>query len=101
MTDDELTLLIVLIATVALWLGYQINRWKIRDLEDRVERGWRGKMTNFDSMLELEEKVNKAAKECSNRLWDKKWNPGQDMLATAFIEGVKWLARESMKEQEK
>lgn len=56
-------------------------------------------MTKFDGMLELEEKINKAAKECSDRLWNKKWNPGQDMLATAFIEGVKWLARESMKEQ--
>lgn len=56
-------------------------------------------MTEFDSMLELEEKVNKAAKECSDRLWNKKWDPGQDMLKTAFIEGVKWLARESMKEQ--
>ena len=38
MTDYELTLLVALIATVALWLGYQVNRWKIRDLEDRVER---------------------------------------------------------------
>ena len=56
-------------------------------------------MTKFDGMLELEEKINKAAKECSDRLLNKKWNPGQDMLATAFIEGVKWLARESMKEQ--
>lgn len=56
-------------------------------------------MTKFDEMLELEEKVNNAAKECSDRLWNKKWNPGQDMLATAFIEGAKWLARESMKEQ--
>ena len=56
-------------------------------------------MTKFDGMLELEEKINKAAKECSDRLWNKKWNPGQDMLATAFIAGVKWLARESMKEQ--
>lgn len=57
-------------------------------------------MTKFDAMLELEEKINNAARECSNRLWNKKWNPGQDMLATAFIEGVKWLARESMKEKE-
>lgn len=57
-------------------------------------------MTTFDAMLELEEKINKAAKECSDRLWNKRWNPGQDMLATAFIEGVKWLARESMKEKE-
>lgn len=57
------------------------------------------RMTKSDPMLELEEKVNKAAKECSDRLWNKKWNPGQDMLSTAFIEGVKWLARESMKEQ--
>lgn len=56
-------------------------------------------MTKFDTMLELEEKVNNAAKECSDRLWNKKWNPGQDMLKAAFIEGVKWLARESMKEQ--
>lgn len=38
MTDDELTILVALIAVVALWLGYQVNRWKIRDLEDRVER---------------------------------------------------------------
>ena len=57
-------------------------------------------MTKFDAVLELEEKINNAAKECSDRLWNKKWNLGQDMLATAFIEGVKWLARESMKEQE-
>lgn len=56
-------------------------------------------MTNFDTMLELEEKINNAARECSDRLWNKKWNPGQDMLATAFIEGVKWLSRELMKEQ--
>lgn len=56
-------------------------------------------MTKFDTMLDLEEKVNKAAKECSDRLWNKKWNPGQDMLAAAFIEGVKWLAREQKKEQ--
>lgn len=38
MTDNELTLLVALIAMVALWLGYQVNRWKIKDLEDRVER---------------------------------------------------------------
>ena len=38
MTDDELTLLVALIAGIVLWLGYQVNRWKIRDLEDRVER---------------------------------------------------------------
>lgn len=38
MADDELTILIVLIVVVVLWLGYQINRWKIKDLEDRVER---------------------------------------------------------------
>ena len=56
-------------------------------------------MTKFDAMLELEEKINKAAKECSDRLWNKQWNPGQDILKTAFIEGVKWLARESMREQ--
>lgn len=56
-------------------------------------------MTKLDEMLELEEKVNNAAKECSDRLWNKKWDPGQDMLKVAFIEGVKWLARESMKEQ--
>lgn len=56
-------------------------------------------MTNPDAMLRLEERINKAAKECSDRLWNKKWNPGQDMLATAFTEGVEWLARESMKEQ--
>lgn len=58
-------------------------------------------MTKFNQMLELEEKINKAAKECSDRIWNnKKRNPGQDMLATAFIEGVKWLARESMKVKE-
>ena len=56
-------------------------------------------MTKPDKMLELEEKVNNAAEECSDRLWNKKWNPRQDMLKVAFIEGVKWLARESMKEQ--
>ena len=56
-------------------------------------------MTKFDTMLELEEKVNNAAKECSDRLWNKKWDPAQDMLKVAFIEGVKWLARESMKEK--
>lgn len=55
-------------------------------------------MANFDTMLELEKKANNAAKECSNRLWNKKWNPGQDMLSTAFLEGVKWLAKELMKE---
>lgn len=38
MTDDELTMLVALIAAVVLWLGYQVNRWKIRDLEDRVEK---------------------------------------------------------------
>lgn len=56
-------------------------------------------MTNFDSMLELEKKINNAARECSDRIWNKKWDPKQDMLAAAFIEGVKWLARESMKEE--
>lgn len=35
MTDDEL--LIALITTVVLWLGYQVNKWKIDDLEDRVK----------------------------------------------------------------
>lgn len=38
MTDEELTLIVALIAVIALWLGYQVNRWKIKDLEDRVER---------------------------------------------------------------
>lgn len=38
MTDDELTMLVDLGIMITLWLGYQINRWKIRDLEDRVER---------------------------------------------------------------
>lgn len=40
MTDDELAMVIVidLGVMIALWLGYQVNRWKIRDLEDRVER---------------------------------------------------------------
>lgn len=56
-------------------------------------------MTSFDAMLELEEKMNNAAKECSDRIWNKKWNPGQDMLKAAFLEGVKWLARELKKEQ--
>ena len=58
-------------------------------------------MTEFDGMLELEERINKAATACSDRLWNKKWNPRQDMLKAAFIEGVKWLARESMKEKTK
>lgn len=52
------------------------------------------------AMLELEEKMNNAAKECSDRLWNKKWDPRQDMLKAAFLEGVKWLARELKKEQE-
>lgn len=56
-------------------------------------------MTKFDTILELEEKMDNAAKECSDRLWNKKWDPGQDMLKTAFLEGVKWLARELKKEQ--
>lgn len=38
MTDDELTLLIALIATLVLYVGYLVNKWKIRDLEDRVKR---------------------------------------------------------------
>lgn len=49
-------------------------------------------------MLELEEKVNKAAKECCDRLRNNRKWPGQDITTAAFIEGVKWLARESMKE---
>ena len=52
------------------------------------------------TMLELEEKMDNAANECSDRLWNKKWDPGQDMLRAAFLEGVKWLARELMKGQE-
>ena len=56
-------------------------------------------MTNFNAMLELEEKMNNAAKECSDRLWNKKWDPGQDMLRAAFLEGIKWLARELKKKQ--
>lgn len=51
------------------------------------------------TMLELEEKMNNAAEECSDRLWNKEWNPGQDMLRVAFLEGVQWLARELKKEQ--
>lgn len=35
MTDDGL--LIALVATVVLWLGYQVNKWKTDDLEDRVK----------------------------------------------------------------
>lgn len=62
-------------------------------------------MTNFDAMLELEEKMNNAAKECSVRVRNKYNDPYPDvrvgdMLRSAFLEGVKWLARESMKEQE-
>lgn len=38
MTDDELTMVVVLIAILVPWLGYQVNKWKIRDLEDRVEK---------------------------------------------------------------
>lgn len=34
MTDDELMMVVTLIV---LWLGYLVNEWKIRDLEDRVE----------------------------------------------------------------
>ena len=56
-------------------------------------------MTKLEQMLELEENMDKAAKECSDTLWNKKWNPGQDMLRVAFLEGVKWLARELKKEQ--
>lgn len=56
-------------------------------------------LTRFDTMVELEKKMNNAAKECSDRLWYKKWNPDQDMLVAAFTEGVKWLAKELMKEQ--
>ena len=52
------------------------------------------------TILELEEKMDSAANECSDRLWNKKWNPGQDMLRVAFLEGVKWLARELKKEQD-
>lgn len=52
------------------------------------------------TMLELEGKMNNAAKEYSDRIWNKKWDPGQDMLKAAFLEGVKWLARELKKEQE-
>ena len=51
------------------------------------------------TVSEFNEKINNAAKECSDRLWNKKWNPSQDMLSTAFIEGVKWIIRESLKEQ--
>jgi len=58
-------------------------------------------MTKFNEMLELEEKINNAATECSDGLWNKKWDPKQDMLKVAFIEGVKWLARELKKEQAK
>lgn len=58
-------------------------------------------LTRFDTMVELEKKVNNAARECSDRLWNKKWDPKQDMLKAAFIEGVKWLAKELMKEQVK
>ena len=52
------------------------------------------------TILELEEKMDSAANECSDRLWNKKWDPGQDMLRVAFLEGVKWLAQELKKEQD-
>ena len=38
MTDDELTLIIALLTIIVLYAGYLVNKWKIRDLEDRVER---------------------------------------------------------------
>lgn len=38
MTDDELTLIVGLIAIVVLYAGYLVNKWKIHDLEDRIER---------------------------------------------------------------
>ena len=38
MTDDELTLIVGLIAIIALYASYLVNKWKIHDLEDRVER---------------------------------------------------------------
>jgi len=34
----EEVLLIVLITIIALYAGYLVNKWKIKDLEDRVER---------------------------------------------------------------
>ena len=37
MADDELTVFLILIGIVALYLGYVVNKWKIHDLEDRVE----------------------------------------------------------------
>ena len=38
MTDDESLLIVALIAIITLYAGYLVNKWKIRDLEDRVER---------------------------------------------------------------
>lgn len=38
MTDDELTLIVALITIITLYAGYLVNKWKIKDLEDRVEK---------------------------------------------------------------
>lgn len=38
MTDDELVIVVALTATLILYIGYLVNKWKIRDLEDRIER---------------------------------------------------------------
>ena len=61
-------------------------------------------MTKFDEMLELEEKMNNAAIDCSVRIRNKYNDPYPDvrvgdMLRASFLEGIKWLARELKKEQ--
>ena len=40
MTDDELVIVVALTAILVLYIyiGYLVNKWKIRDLEDRIER---------------------------------------------------------------
>lgn len=38
MTDDELGIVVALTAILVLYIGYLVNIWKVRDLEDRVER---------------------------------------------------------------
>lgn len=52
------------------------------------------------TISKLREKMNNAADECSDRLWNKKWDPKQDMLRVAFLEGVKWLAQELDEDEE-
>ena len=38
MTDDDLLLIVALMTIITLYAGYLVNKWKIKDLEDRVEK---------------------------------------------------------------